>query len=122
MTILPNEMAVAGRSQHDRSVTAQSLLFITPSERPRRILEKHHNQNKNNIINNSSGKDSGSSLFSNHFPPQLGGFGHFTNGGIDGGDMSRYYIYPYPSRGDEESGQEIPKIDCESSKIPPFGL
>jgi len=36
-----HQMAAAGMSQHDRSLSFQSLLFTTPTERARQILEKH---------------------------------------------------------------------------------
>ncbi|KAG7356662.1 hypothetical protein IV203_001348 [Nitzschia inconspicua] len=74
-----HQMAVAGMSKHDRSLSSQSLLFSTPSERARRILEKHTGRN--------SRSDSGSSLFSERFPSD--GLGQNMDG-----DLSQYYVHP----------------------------
>jgi len=77
-----HEMAVAGMSQHDRSLSTQSLLFAEPSEGAKRFLEKHRQRD-----NNTSGSDSGSSLFSDHYPEEE--WGHNI-----AGDLSQYYVHP----------------------------
>jgi hypothetical protein len=80
-----HEMVAAGMSQHDRSLSSQSLLFATPTQRARQVLEKHQRTSNNN--NRTGGSDSGSSLFPDHYPTDAWGQN------VDG-DLSQYYVHP----------------------------
>jgi hypothetical protein len=77
-----HEMAVAGMSRHDRSLSSQSLMFATPSERAKELIERQRQRD-----NRMTGSESGSSLFSDHYPTE-------EWGKKVAGDLSKYYVHP----------------------------
>jgi hypothetical protein len=82
------EMAVAGRNQHDRSLSAQSLQFAQPSQRVRQGMVQNNAKKRDNGGSGlASGSESGSSLFSDHYPTEE--WGHNVSR-----DLSIYYVHP----------------------------